>query len=96
MSHENASSMQGPLTRNQITARVIPILAEEAGMSPDDLRDSHLLEDDLGFDSLTLVESSMELEEEFDVEISDEAAEGMKTVGDVIEGMCKLLEGQNA
>lgn len=33
----------------------------------------------------------MELEEEFDVEIADEAAQEMRRVGDVINGMCKLL-----
>jgi acyl carrier protein len=80
------------MTRNEVAARVIPILAEEAGMSPEDLRDSHSLVHDLMYDSLTVVETVMELEEEFDIEISDHAAEGMRTVGDVIDGMCKLLE----
>ncbi len=94
MGKEHTSSAYQQLTREQIVTRVLPIIAEEAGMPTSDLRESHLLEEDLGFDSLTLIECSMELEEEFDVEISDEAAEGMRTIADVIDGMCKLLEGQ--
>ena len=79
------------LTRDSIAARVLPILAEEAGMEPEDLRESHSLADDLLFDSLTSVEVVMELEEEFDLEIADEVAQEMRTVGDVINGMCNLL-----
>jgi len=94
MSQENAFSTSPHLTRDEVAARVLPILAEEAGMPPNGLRESHLLEEDLGFDSLTLIECSMELEEEFDVDISDEAAEGMRSVANVIDGMCKLLETQ--
>ncbi len=92
MSQGNAFSTRRPLTRDEVAARVIPILAEQAGMAPEELRDSHSLIDDLLYDSLTVVETVMELEEEFDVEIADDAAEGMKTVGNVIDGMCRLLE----
>ncbi len=95
MSQENAFSTGDTLTRDEIVARVLPILAEEAGMPPDDLRESHLLEEDLMFDSLMTIESVMELEDEFDMQVPDEAAQGMRTVGDVIDGMCKLLEGQS-
>lgn len=94
MNRENASSVSQPVTREAVASRVIPILAEEAGMPPEDLRESQSLIDDLMYDSLTVVETVMELEEEFDVEISDEAAEGMRTVADVIDGMCKLLGEQ--
>ncbi|NLS90844.1 MAG: acyl carrier protein [Planctomycetaceae bacterium] len=92
MSQGNAFSTRRSLTRDEVAARVIPILAEQAGMAPEELRDSHSLIDDLLYDSLTVVETVMELEEEFDVEIADDAADGMRTVGDVIDGMCRLLE----
>ena len=95
MSQEHAFSTRQPLTREAVAARVIPILAEEAGMPPEDLRESQSLIDDLMYDSLTVVETVMELEEEFDIEISDEAAEGMRTVADVIDGMCVLLGEQS-
>jgi acyl carrier protein len=41
--------------------------------------------DDLGADSLDLVDLVMSLEEEFDVEIPDEAVENIKTVGDIVK-----------
>lgn len=94
MSHENAFSSQKSIGRDEVGARVIPILAEEAGMPPADLLESHSLIDDLMYDSLTVVETVMELEEEFDVQISDEAAEEMRTVADVIDGMYQLLAGK--
>ncbi len=91
MSQGNASSTRPPLTRDEISIRVIAVLAGEAEMDPADVRESHSLTEDLLFDSLQQVEAVMELEEEFDVNISDEAAQDMSTVGDAINGMCKLL-----
>ena len=41
--------------------------------------------DDLGADSLDIVDLIMTLEEEFDVEIPDEEVEGMKTIGDIVK-----------
>jgi len=47
--------------------------------------------DDLGADSLDIVEIVMALEEEFDIEISDEEAENAKSVGDVVNYLVTLL-----
>lgn len=47
--------------------------------------------DDLGADSLDIVEIVMALEEEFDIEISDEEAENAKSVGDVVNYLVSLL-----
>lgn len=94
MSQDHAFSTRQSPTREVVASRVIPILAEEAGMPPEDLREPQSLIDDLMYDSLMVVETVMELEEEFDVQVSDEAAEGMRTVADVIDGMCKLLGEQ--
>ena len=91
MSQGNMSSARPTLTRDEVVARVIPILAEEADMPPEDVRESHSLTEDLMYDSLTSVEAVMELEEEFDIHVPDEAAQEMRTVGNVIDGMCKLL-----
>ena len=94
MNQTNAFSTHRPLTREEVAARVIPILAEEAGMDPGDLRETHSLANDLMYDSLAQIETAKELEEEFDVNVPDEAAEGMKTVGDVVDGICRLLKEQ--
>ena len=50
---------------------------------PDDIKHEHHLEQDLGADSLDLVELLMCVEEEFDIEVKDEVAETWGTVGDV-------------
>ncbi|MGB4589288.1 MAG: acyl carrier protein [Clostridiaceae bacterium] len=47
--------------------------------------------EDLGADSLDIVEIVMALEEEFDIEISDEEAENAKSVGDVVNYLVSLL-----
>ncbi len=47
--------------------------------------------EDLGADSLDIVEIVMALEEEFDIEISDEEAENAKSVGDVVNYLVNLL-----
>lgn len=52
----------------------------EGGLT-DDLR----LDDDLGYDSLGVMEVVVDLEEEFDIEIADDAMEAWRTVGDVIK-----------
>jgi acyl carrier protein len=49
------------------------------------------ISDDLGADSLDVVDMVMSLEEEFDVEIPDEEIESMKTVGDIV----KFIEAKN-
>ena len=48
--------------------------------------------DDLGADSLDTVELIMSLEDEFDISIEDEAAEKLKTVGDVLDYLEKNVE----
>lgn len=60
-------------------------MAEQLGISEEEItRDSTFLED-LGADSLDIVELLMALEEEFSLEIPDEDAEKMRIVGDVID-----------
>jgi acyl carrier protein len=54
------------------------------GVSPDEIVPSASFIDDLGADSLDIVELVMLIEKEFDIEIPDEAAEGITTVGDAV------------
>jgi acyl carrier protein len=55
-----------------------------AGISPDKITPASSFTEDLGADSLDIVEMVMELEEEFGVKIPDEDAEKIKTVGEAI------------
>jgi acyl carrier protein len=48
------------------------------------------LVDDLGFDSLTMVETALEIDEEFDVSVPDEMMETVRTVGDIVDGILQL------
>lgn len=64
--------------------RVIEIVVEQLGVGEDEVVPEASFVDDLGADSLDLVELIMAMEEEFGLEISDEEAEKIRTVQDVI------------
>ena len=64
--------------------RVIEIIVEQLGVSEEEVTPEASFIDDLGADSLDLVELIMAMEEEFGLEISDEDAEKIQTVQDVI------------
>jgi acyl carrier protein len=67
-----------------IEERVVDIVAEQLGVEKDKItRESHFI-NDLGADSLDTVELVMELEEEFDINIPDDVAEKIQTVGEAI------------
>lgn len=65
--------------------RVREIVAEQLGVEEDEITMESSFIDDLGADSLDVVELIMALEEEFDIEIPDEEAEKLSTVGDAVE-----------
>lgn len=65
--------------------RVKERISEILGIDADDITMESSFVDDLGADSLDVVELIMALEEEFDLEIPDEDAERIQTVGDVVE-----------
>ena len=64
--------------------RIKAILSAQLSVEPGDLTENSSF-DDLDADSLDVVEVIMALEEEFEIEIPDEDAEKIRTVGDVIE-----------
>ncbi|MDR2934307.1 MAG: acyl carrier protein [Candidatus Adiutrix sp.] len=63
-----------------ITSRVINVVAEQLSVEAAEIRPESSFQDDLGADSLDLVELIMAMEEEFDIKIDDEAAQKLKTV----------------
>jgi acyl carrier protein len=65
--------------------KIKQIIAEQLGLNEDEILDSASLLDDLGADSLDIVELVMAMEEEFEMEIPDEDAEKIVTVKDVID-----------
>ena len=70
---------------SDIGERVKKIVVEHLGVEPDKVTDGASFIDDLGADSLDIVELVMAFEEEFGVEIPDDAAEKISTVSDAIK-----------
>ncbi len=68
-----------------VKERVFDIVAEQLGVSKEQITAETSFVNDLGADSLDQVELVMEFEEEFDISIPDEAAEKIQTVGQAIE-----------
>lgn len=65
--------------------RVQDIVADQLGVEKDKIKPETSFVNDLGADSLDTVELVMELEEEFDINIPDDAAEKIQTVGQAVE-----------
>jgi len=65
--------------------RVKKIVVEHLGVEAEKVTDNASFIDDLGADSLDTVELVMAFEEEFDIEIPDDAAEHIQTVGDAVK-----------
>jgi len=70
---------------SEVTSRVTKLLAEHLGAEESKLTNDARFTEDLGADSLDVVEIIMALENEFNVDIGDETAENLATVGDVID-----------
>ena len=68
-----------------VTERIRKLVCEQLGVDPSELRPDATLLDDLGADSLDVVEMVMALEDAFDLEIPDEDAEKISTVQHAID-----------
>ena len=69
----------------KIEDKVKKVIAEKLDIEPSEVVPEASLIDDLGADSLAIVELIMSMEEEFDIEVSDEEAENLKTVKNAID-----------
>lgn len=67
-----------------VLERVTKIIVDRLGVDEAEVKLESSFKDDLGADSLDVVELVMELEDEFDMEISDDEAERIATVGDAV------------
>jgi acyl carrier protein len=72
------------MTATNVEAKVKGIIAEQLGVAEDEIKITSSFIEDLGADSLDIVELVMAMEEEFEVEIPDEEAENIKTVQDAV------------
>jgi acyl carrier protein len=72
------------MSDKSIEARVKDIIVDQLGVNADQVTPEAKFVEDLGADSLDTVELVMAFEEEFDIEVPDEEAEKLQSVGDVI------------
>src|SRR6266850_5511781 len=83
-------------SRDEIKEKVIQIVCDNLGVSKEQVTDSTSFTEDIGADSLDIVELVMELEEEFEITIPDEEAEKIKTVGQAIDYIEAKLKEKGA
>ena len=79
------------LTTSEIAEKVKSVLADELKVSANELLPDKQIANDLGVDSLQMVELVMKLEEVFEIKIPDEEATGLVTVQDAINYVQKRL-----
>jgi acyl carrier protein len=79
------------MNRNDVLDTVRDIAVEVLGVEPDAVTEEASLKDDLGADSLDLVEVVMALEERLDITIPEDELEGIKTVGQAVDSVTAKL-----
>ena len=73
------------MSKDDILAKLKPIIADQLGVDETQVTEDASFTDDLNADSLDLVEMIMSLEEQFKLQISDEDAEKITTVGEAVD-----------
>ena len=73
------------MSDTEIPAKVKEVIVEQLGVDPEKVKPEASFIDDLGADSLDIVELVMAMEESFEIEIPDEEAEKLKTVQNVVD-----------
>jgi acyl carrier protein len=73
------------MERAEIESKLVDLLVDELGLERDDITMEARFEEDLEVDSLGVVELLMALEDNFDVKIPDDEAEGITTVGQAVD-----------
>lgn len=72
------------MTRQDIEKKVTDILVDKLDVGPEEVKSEANFESDLGGDSLDLVMVIMEIEKNFNISVTDEEADQVNTVGDII------------
>ena len=72
--------------------KVKKIIVDQLDVEEDKVTEAASITDDLGADSLDVVDLVMSFEEEFDIEIPDDQVEKIKTVGDIVKFIVEMVE----
>ena len=81
------------MERPEILEKVRRMIAEKLGIDLDDVKEDANIIEDLGADSLDLVDIVMYVEDTFGIRVEDEELEKIKTLKDIVDGIVKKLEG---
>jgi len=73
------------MSKEEIMGKLKPVIAEQLGVDESEVTETASFTEDLNADSLDLVELIMSLEEQFGLQISDEDAEKLTTVGEAVD-----------
>ena len=81
------------MDRSEIETKLVDLLVEELGLERENITMEARFEEDLEVDSLGVVELLMALEDNFDVKIPDEEAEGITTVSEAVDVVAQKITG---
>ena len=81
---------------SSLKSKVLHIICEQLSVREDEINSDSRFVEDLGADSLDIVELVMEMEEEFDIEIPDDNVEELSTVQNVLDYIGKLVTKEQA
>ena len=91
LTEKNLSANPRP-ARPEVVEDIKRIVADFTPEMAGEIKEEHALIADLGWDSLDMVEMSMQVEELYDIPVPDEMVDDIKTVGDVVEAVLRLFE----
>jgi acyl carrier protein len=92
MPTKSSVSDTAALSRQRVLEEVKTIAGEQVGIAVENIRETSDLENDLGFDSLDKVETLMEVEEHFGIDVPDAVADEARTIRDIVDGVMRLLD----
>lgn len=79
------------MKREEITIAIRNIIVDQLGLEPDEIKEDSGFVEDLGADSLDVIELVMAVEEEFEIVIPDADAAKVKTVREIVDYVTKLV-----
>lgn len=82
------------MTREEIFEEVKKLIADSMRVEPQDIKEDSKFVDDLGADSLDIVELVMAMESKFEIEIPDDDAQKIKTVGEAVDYLLNRINSK--
>lgn len=80
--------------KSQVEEKIVNIIADQLGVNKESITPTTDIQNDLGADSLDIAELMLALEEEFDINIDEENAQNISTVGQVIDHISEAVNAK--